>query len=509
MLYRFGHTTAALNMIVRRPTFQFRGQVRPPLVRHPPFDFVFPLGLAQIAHCDRRLLPQGPAIDRSLKPVRLDKAVNFSTPRLKGSPAARPVDLELSSFPDGSTRRSDGPPCTIANVRHMLDANGVTVRYNLINKRTVINVPWVMGTGENSDAVSMTHVLSLASRYSMPTGLVPSMVEAIGDENSFNPAADWILGRKWEGEDRLKAFYATIIPRDGYPLELRDVVMRKWLLSVAAAATLPDGFRCRGVLTLQGPQGIGKTSWGLQLINDERLRKQLIKVDHHLDAGNKDSQLGAIDHLIVEVGELDSSLRRDVSRLKGFLTSGTDKIRRPYGRVAVETQRRTVFYATVNATDFLVDNTGNSRFWTIACASIDHAHGIDMQQVFAQCVTLLAQGEQWWLTAAEEAALERQNSEHRSFSLVRDRLSAVVDTDVTDTAARKAMTATELLVLAGFPNPSNGQAKECAGYLREWFGDSKRIIGRDKWRVPLKAGVHVEGLHDDTPPKAPLKSKFD
>lgn len=386
----------------------------------------------------------------------------------------------------------------------MLDANGVTVRYNIIRKRTEITVPWVFGTTENNDAVSMTHILSLASQYGMPTGLVPPIVEAIGDENSFNPAADWINSRPWDGEDRLPAFCNTITPRAEYPVELRDLLMRKWILSVTAAATMPDGFRCRGVLTLQGSQGIGKTSWGMKLINDERLGKQLIKVDHHLDAGNKDSQLGAIDHLIVEVGELESSLKRDISRLKGFLTNGTDKIRRPYGKAAVETQRRTVFYATVNAADFLIDPTGNARFWTIACEYIDHDHDVDMQQVYAQCAVLLKDGEKWWLTGEEEVLLERQNSLHRSYSLIRDRLVTIIDPDLVGT---KPMTASEVLEAAGIDHPTNPQAKECASFLREWFGEPKRIQGRDRWRVPLRPDPSADAPNEHNP--RPVKDKFD
>jgi predicted P-loop ATPase len=441
--------------------------------------------------------------------------VNIAKLRVPGSPAARParpVDIDPKTFPDAPTR-GDTVACTIDNVRHMLDSNGVTVRYNVVRKRTEIAVPWLVGTAENADAVSMTHIQSLASRYNMPTGLVPAMVEALGDENSYNPAADWMHGRAWDGTDRLQAMCRTIVPREGYPPALRDLLLRKWLLSVAAAATMPDGFKCRGVLTLQGRQGMGKTSWGLALVDDPHLRPKLIKVDHHLDPSNKDSILGAIDHLIVEIGELDSSFRRDMARLKGWLTSGTDKVRRPYGRVTAEYQRRTVFYATVNAPDFLVDDTGNSRWWTIPVETLDYEHGIDMQQVFAQCVALLRQGEIWWLLPEEERMLERQNSRHRSVSIVRDRLAAIVDPEVTDTSGCGAYTASDILIAAGFPNPSNAQAKEAAGYLREWFGESRRINGRDKWRVPLRPGQNVE-TDDDQPvakvtPKTLSKSKFD
>lgn len=51
------------------------------------------------------------------------------------------------------------------------------------------------------------------------------------------------------------------------------------------------------------------------------------------------------------------------------------------------------------------------------------------------------------------------------------------------------VTATELLQLADIDRPTNGQAKECGGILRELFGPPKRIHGRDKWRVPVREPI--------------------
>jgi predicted P-loop ATPase len=417
-----------------------------------------------------------------------------------------PADIDPASFPDQPTR-GDAPPATIDNVRFMLKSNGVIVRYNIIKKRTEIVVPWLVGTAENADSVAMTHIQSLALRYTMQTGLVPAMVEAIGDENAFNPAADWINSKPWDGVSRLQDICNTVETREGYPMPLKEILITKWLRSIVAAALMPEGFRCRGVLTFQGAQGVGKTSWGLSLINDEKLRASLIKADHHMDAGNKDSLLGCIDHLLVEIGELESSFKRDVSRLKGFLTSGSDKVRRPYGRVTVQYQRRTVFYATVNATDFLVDPTGNLRWWTIPVQRLVFDHGIDMQQVFAELPVELASGATWWLTEPEERMLEEQNSQHQSFSIVRDRLLAVVDNTKTDLSQCRPMTASEVLEVAGFATPSNSQAKECASLLRSWFGESKRIQGRDKWRVPL---IRPESVRVGSQPlNAPIAKNFD
>lgn len=86
------------------------------------------------------------------------------------------------------------------------------------------------------------------------------------------------------------------------------------------------------MLTIQGPQSIGKTAWIGALVNDPVLKEALLKLNHHLDASNKDSIITATCHWIVEIGELDSSLRTDMARLKGFLTAERDKVRRPYAR---------------------------------------------------------------------------------------------------------------------------------------------------------------------------------
>jgi putative DNA primase/helicase len=336
----------------------------------------------------------------------------------------------------------------------------------------------------------MTQLISLATLNGMPTGQIPAIVDALGDRSLLNPVADWIQSRPWDGEDRLPDFYATLVEREGFPPELKQTLMRRWLLSAVAAALSTGGFRCRGVLTLQGPQGIGKTAWTRSLISDAALAQSVIKLDHHLDAGNKDSLLNAVTHWFVEIGELDGSLRREnLARLKGFLTDDQDKVRRPYGRVNSEYARRTVFCATVNDANFLVDTTGNTRWWVIPVTHIDHAHGIDMQQLFAQVARSYYAGEKWWLTAGEERQLDEQNLAHRSVSALRERLLDAVDLERLGDEKVKPRTPTETLEKLGIDRPSNHQAKECGSILREVLGEPRRIHGRDRWRVPFRKDV--------------------
>lgn len=394
--------------------------------------------------------------------------------------------IDVTSFPHQPRNGTNKLPCTIPNLEHMLKTYGILTRYNTISKKLELNIPSHSGSPDNLDNVAYAKICSLAALNGISTNVIPSVLEAIGDKNQFNPVSDWINSKPWDEVDRLESFYATLHEREGYPVQLKKLLMRRWLISAVAAALMPNGFKARGVLTLQGPQSIGKTSWIHALVDNLILRDSVIKLDHHLDAGNKDSLITAITHWLVEIGELDSSFKKDVARLKGFLTAGNDKLRRPYGRTNSEYQRRTVFCATVNDENFLVDPTGNTRWWCIPVTSINFQHGIDMQQLFAQVATLYIDGEPWWLSKKEEALLESQNAHHRTVSYLHERILAALDLSRINEPNLKAITASELLSEIDIKYPSQSQFKECHAVLRELLGPSKKINGSMKWRIPVK-----------------------
>lgn len=421
-------------------------------------------------------VPSAPALQSAAQPVAVEYVLDH---------VAR---IDPADFPHGPQGWAQVLPATLPNIAFVLKSYGVTVRYDCIKKKLRIAIPGHTGTTDNADNTAITIIISLVTLNGIAFGQVPAIVEAIGDRNLYNPVADWIHSKAWDGIDRLPALFETLKEREGYSPQLKRILVYKWLLSGVAAALVPKGFKARGVLTFQGPQGIGKTSWVMALVSDPVLRDMLIKVDHHLDPHNKDSILGAITHWIVEIGELDSSFRKsDVSRLKGVLTSDADKVRRPYAKTESEYQRRTVFCATVNESNFLVDHTGNTRWWTLALEKIDFQHGIDMQQVFAQLAQDFHAGAQWWLTKDEELLLEHHNSDHRSVSLMRERLLRLLDLTRINEPGNPSLGTVELLTELGYDRPTNGDTKELTSILREMLGESKKVNGTQKWRIPLNA----------------------
>lgn len=218
---------------------------------------------------------------------------------------------------------------TADNLAYLLDCYGISVRFNVLKKRPDVNVPGLRTTGENRDAVVLTRIEDLAIRHRMPPARVAANLLALADATPYDPMADWIDRKPWDGEDRLWAICATVVCQPHYPTDFRDVLVRKWLLSIVAATFQPQGFRARGALTFQGGQSIGKTSWFRRLISDPALCEQAIKLGHSWDGGSKDARLAAIRHRIVELGEVEGSFRREIAGLKAFITEDFDKLRPP------------------------------------------------------------------------------------------------------------------------------------------------------------------------------------
>ena len=407
---------------------------------------------------------------------------------------AKPKKLTLSGFPHQPRPGSESVKATMENVKHLLDKYRIAARYNEISKRAEVQLPDMDGNTANADNVAITRVISLANLNNMASTHVPQMVDALAEENPYNPAKEWIQSKPWDGKCRLQEFYDTITTPESYPKYLKPTLMHKWLLSATAAALMTHGFYTRGVLTFQGAQNKGKTNWVRSLVPDPVLRTKLIKIDHQLDANNKDSILGAAGYWIVELGELDSSFKKDIARIKGFLSSDRDRVRRPYAKFESDYQRRTVFCATVNEPTFLVDPTGNTRWWTIEVESVNFEHGIDMQQLFAQMAVEFEKGGQWWLTEHENALLEDCNLKYRAVSKIRDKINQYVDTTRVPSSKDRAFTSTTLLEEMGIKNPTNAECRECGSILREHFGGEHIPAGAKSWRIPLKVGPNECGF---------------
>ncbi len=390
-------------------------------------------------------------------------------------------------FPDLSPRGS--VRATIPNLQAVLAHHNITLQYDEIKKEIAYRFdggsPFSM---DNQSNASLGQLMSLLESVGMPTLHLRQYICAIADLDRRNPVRDWILTRPWDGVDRLQPLFDTIQAQAGFPDDMKELLLGKWLLSAVAAAChdpRTEPFMARGVLTLVGPQYIGKTRWLESLAP-----VPWVKGGHNLDPANKDSVRTAISHWIVELGELESSFKKDTGKLKAFLTLEFDQFRVAYAENDSKFPRRTVFAASVNRPDFLLDETGNSRFWTIPVADVQHTHGIDMQQVYAQLHGAYLQGAEWWLTTQENARLGSINERHEELDEVYDYLTARIDWRHFEEDCRaddvEWLTCTDVLRRCDPSlHPSKRQVNSCARHLRKLAMGEAQRNGRTGMRFPI------------------------
>jgi len=377
---------------------------------------------------------------------------------------------------------SGKPLSTLANFRRLLANYGIHPRYNLVGKRDESLVPGLSVTRDNADNATLAHITSLAHMNRLPVGELGQYMLAVADENAYNPVLQWIESKPWDGVDRLTDLLDGVAVSEQFDYELKDTLITRWLVSAVAAIAKPSGFHARGVLVFTGPQGIGKTSWLRNLLPEqlgEYFREGAI-----LDPADKDSVTGAVSNWIVEIGELDATFRKaDIARLKAFVTAGEDRIRKPYARAESMMPRRTVFCASVNDAQFLVDPTGNSRFWTVEVTALDfEAPSEDLQQLWAQVLALYEAGEQWWLTPDEETRLAASNSDFEQADPLEELFLATYDMDSME---RQRSTASEILKVLGYDKPTRRLQTDMGKVLKTHCGDCTRTGKGRFYEVPI------------------------
>jgi len=412
----------------------------------------------------------------------VDRVEDIATPLVQPHTALI-VPLPKEDFPHQEIKvgRQKVMPLTIENLKCLLDGYSITVRYNQLKRELEIRIPGLVTSQENADHVSRAQIKSAVLLNGFGTDKVDEFLLAIADENQYNPALTWIKSKEWDGVDRIPEICNTITVKEGFPTWFRDILIETWLLSAVSAVSRP-GFKSRGVLTLQGPQGIGKTSWIQSLVSDPVLKHELVKTDHLMDAANKDSVIGATRSWITEFGELEASFKRDAAKLKGFITNDKDVFRLPYARSESSFPRRTVFAATVNDQAFLQDKTGNSRFLTLPAIKIDFKHSVDMQQVFAQLLVKLEAGAQWWLDPQEQDLLNAHNEAFRTVDVIEEGILATFGPK-RDGRRDAFMSAADAIDFAKVGPVTNTAAREAGRALRQLYGEPRKSGGKMGWDV--------------------------
>jgi putative DNA primase/helicase len=376
------------------------------------------------------------------------------------------------------------PLSTITNLSEILRRAGIIVRYNVIRKEQEILIPNQSSSIDNKAEVDVARVIDLCARFRMPFSQVDQYLTFLSDMNPYNPVAEWVMSRPWDGISRLDDLYKTVKAKneliDKDVMFLKTTLIRRWFVSAIAAAFRPQGVSAQGILVFQGAQYIGKTNWFKQLAPADL---ELWAEGKTLNPSDKDSVKQVICYWLVELGELDATFKKaEVSQLKAFVTKDRDMLRAAYAKRESRFVRRTVFFGSVNEKEFLVDPTGNRRYWTIQVEDVISNHGLDMQQIWAEAYDLFRQGESWYLTKEEDALLKRYNEDFQMVDPVEEKITFKYDWDLKDIDRRGVWkTATQVLEEIGVDRPTRADRNRAAAVIRTLNGDRAKRTGEGRF----------------------------
>lgn len=280
----------------------------------------------------------------------------FYTP--PGRPKAKkPPTADERGQPPGQTDIIFTIPVFIEYLKQI----GVTAKYNRITREADI-----IGANEydiehidNNLPLNMYDNLKLIYKKCLKSD-VSDYFEYIITQNAYNPVLELIEGGTWDKTDRLPELFNIMRIKDDD--KLSKILIIKWLWQNLSMARNEYGkYGADGLLVLQGEQGIGKTTFArIMALKDEWFADGL-----HLNFSDKDTLRRAGSCWIGELGEISRTFKSDVDALKAFITTPRDKYRQPYARFDDRLSRRTSFIGTCNDDHYLVDETGNRRFWTV------------------------------------------------------------------------------------------------------------------------------------------------
>lgn len=250
-------------------------------------------------------------------------------------------------------------------------------RYITRNNEITHSFEYVGFYGENPEHINNLVPIRLKSEleklYSgVSNDTIKDYVYWATANNVYNPILDIIeqeaaagetgeRGRAWDGVDRISEIYRIFGIEESDMLS--RILIKKWLMQAYCGLynNIDKPFNLDITLVFQGGQGIGKTRFFEKLA----LQTNCFGEGITIDPSDTDSVKAATSVWLGELGEIGSTMKKDMDKVKAFLTKATDEYRLPYARDFVRFPRRTSFVGTVNDSEFLIDQTGNRRFATV------------------------------------------------------------------------------------------------------------------------------------------------
>ena len=310
------------------------------------------------------------------------------------------------------------------NLNILLKRNKIQVKYNKLKKDIEFISDKIDRTLGNNATIESIYSICVKEGLMLSRESLCNGINRIAREYAYNPVREYLeeAYKNWDKvQGRMYAMCETVTQAEDFPNSIKHMLMTKWFVNTVRIAFNEGELNTEGVLVFQGKQGIYKTRW----INSIIPNKEWLKTGMEIDPDNTDKVHQATSFWITELGELDATMKKDQAKLKAFFTEKQDLYRKPYERLPELYPRLTSFYSTVNVEEFLKDDTGNRRYWTIPVVELCVDHEIELDMFWGEVVHM-------WKTGAithylNQEEIELLNQSNSSFEQKDDMLIKIMD----------------------------------------------------------------------------------
>ena len=252
--------------------------------------------------------------------------------------------------------------------------------------------------------------------------MLSRVVHAHAMKTAVHPVRDWLRSLPpWDGEPRITEVLIEVLSAQGDGQYLGGV-LRRFMIS-AVARVMQPGCKADHMIVLVGAQGSRKSSFALAL-------GKPWSVESNSSFGSKDAIAELDGAWIVECGELAGMRRSEIETVKNFVSKQVDRYRPAYGRAVIDQLRACVFIGTTNEDKFLLDYTGNRRFWPVRVSGRVNLTLLEQnrEHLWAEALAAYEAGEQWYLTEAEEKLAATAQDGHRVVTEIEQDVATYLET---------------------------------------------------------------------------------
>lgn len=321
--------------------------------------------------------------------------------------------IEPPCKPEKSTEakpaeEEETPPRQLLDYQVIKARIGLDLRYNELTKNSELKgIPFEVADSK------LTLAIDYQLKTRCPDETIARIVDRIAKEQHYSPVRDYLeeVSSRHSGESKILDTLANDYLGTADPLH--KTMLKRTLIGAVARAYEP-GCKLDTMTILAGKQGFGKSTF-LRVLASPAWFDDSLDLD---TIGDKDSRLQLHGVWLNELQEAEQlfSSKRSRGKLKAFLTTQVDRLRRPYGRSFEALERHFIVVGTTNHEKFLDDPTGNRRFWVVPVLQKIPLDKLaqDRDLIWATATLAYKNGEQWWATDKEYSLIAEQTRNYEA-----------------------------------------------------------------------------------------------